>query len=561
MADIPVNHGVVGTDGIKPIVDREPLFRIWVKNQLYLGAEGDEKYVPKIHDWVVLDAQEYGFAYVAHVDPFTLIPTLVPLVPKIPGYFSSQDSMTTDLPGSPSETFRIYMNTHVYPYSLTVDAACYIRGSLASYAKLFLGADASDATGRVISKRYDNSGNFIDDKIPLEMAAIDSHTNYATKVVSQFHCVETLKTDELVTLVVYSDDGHKVYGRQFLIEISDTITDMNKPLKHVREIMLKSIWMDPAETDLIRYPLNIPMNALNMTAVALYSDGSTSPEYPVDGTKFSLIGLDGRISSIPDHTAPLVLRYVFSDGETGASASGANNQYMTRPYRIINGSPDGGISVKLFGYPEWVSDTTGYRMKWFLLNMNRNVWYEVTDKVKFNEITGPFEPYLFGTIQRKSVTINLKDVADTFLPFNHTQVVDIVLHNRPSTDLQVSWSVGTEANDNYPRVGIDTYGKILSNKVNFASGCESKVEWLDKFYWRARPLTDPDREAKAPTPTHFAVIYGATETIYSVDEWNTNLTIGNGVAPGRNAYLRFMRREVSGDLQLAITGTILKFIV
>lgn len=556
---VDTTHGVVGTDGVKPIVDNEPLWRQWHIDQMWLGEIGAGKYVPKIKDHVLMDTQSLTWAEVTHIDPFTLIPTLTIIVPKIPGYFSSVDAMTTDGPGTPSETFRIYMNTRVYPYTLQVDSGVYIRGSLASYAKIFQGTDITE-TGKVLSRIYDSSNNFVGVAVPLEMAALDSHTNYVTKVVKPCHCIDVLPNDELVTLVVYNDQGGVIYKRQMYIEITDTIADTHGPIKYVKEIGLKSIWLSDTQPDLLVYPLNIPMDSLNLTGVVTYSDGTTL-ELPVDGSKFAMLGLDGRLSSIPEHGSPLTLRYTFSGNEIGASSAGANNGFMTKPYRIINGSPNKGVAVKLFGYPDWISEAVGYRMQWWLLNAERNIWFNVTDKVNFNALTGAFEPKLFGVLQRKSVSINLRDVSISFLPFNHTQVVDIVLSSKPSPDKLSNWSVGTEASDIYPRVGISTYGRIVEDKVNFGSDCIDMEDWLDKLYWKARPIVNKDEESNAPKPTHFAVHFNGNVIEYPVTDWNKDLTIGAALAFGRNAYLRFFRREVTGDLQLAVTAVILKNII
>lgn len=550
-------HGVVGTDGHYPIVDDEPLWRMWNIEQIYRGQEGDAKYVPKIKDWVV-DPDVFDFWVVDHVDPVSLIPTLRAFQPgRMSGSFTL-DALINTGPGQPSDTFRIYLNDAVFPHTLSVDTALHIDGTMSSYGKIFLGTDASEATGKVISKVYDNSGNFVSNAVALELAAIDNHTNYAVKCVTRCHCTEQHPNNELVTLVIYSDNGHVVYKRQLLIENTDTISDIHASVRYISEISLECIWLSNTVADLIEFPLNIPMNALNMVGVVTYSDGSII-KYPVDGGKFAMLGLNGRMSTIPGQPVDLVLRYSLSQNEQAYASTGVNNNYITKPFKLTTINRNDSIAVKVFGYPEWQSDALGYRMRWFLMNMERDVQFEVTDQVRFAENTGPFDPKLYGVLQRKAISVNLYEVSPSFIPFVHTQVVDIVLQRAPTNDLQIPWSVGTEASDTIPRFGTGIYGSIKSGgRVNFASELTTREQWLHHFYEKTLPLVDRDNERGPLLPTHFIIQYGTAVTEYDIAAWDQNLAIGNNVAPGKNAYIRFVRREVSGDLQLAWAATTLK---
>ncbi len=553
-----VMNGVIGTDGQYPIVDNEPLFRIWSIHQLWKGQAGEDRYVPKVKDWAV-DPDTGEFWVVDHIDPVSLIPTLRSFVPgKITGSFTEIDAFVGSGPGTASETYRVYRNDAVYPHTLAVDAALHIRGSMASYAKLFLGSDITAETGKVLSKLYDASGHFVGTSIPLELAELDSHTNYSTKIVPRCHSTEeNLKNDELVTLVVYADDGHVVYKRQLLIENTDTIAAIHASTKYITEISLESVWLSNTIPDLLQYPLNIPMNSLNMVGVVLYSDGSTV-RYPVGSGKFEMIGMQGRLSSVEDQPADLVLRYTLGQNELAYSSTGENNRFITKPYKIVTINPNHSVSVKLFAYPEWVSDALGYRIRWFLLNMERNVFFEVTDQVKFSTNTGAFNPKQFGYLQRKSVSVNLADVSPSFIPFIHTQVVDIVLNQKPSNDLIAPWLVSHIASENPVTYGVDLYGSVVGNQVNFKSGFATRETWLENFYLKTQPLVQRNTELAAPEPTHFVVHFGITQTEYPLSQWDKPVTIGSNVVPGRNAYLRFIKRTPTGDQQLSCAGVTLK---
>lgn len=560
MAYIPAT-GVIGTDGLYPLIEDEPLWRMWSLSQIYTGQHGGDRYVPKVKDWVC-DPDTGEVWVVDHLDPVSLIPTLRPIdFSKISGSFDQINSIVATGPGAPSDVYRLYCNTEVYPHTIQVDAAVYVRGQGASYFKIFSGFDTNETTGTVISKRYDASNNFIGNAIPLDLAEIDTHTNYFTKSFTRAHCTETLENDEVVTVVIYADDGHVLYKRQLLVEITNTISDAHAGVKYISDISIESTWLSATATDTIEFPLNIPMNALNIYGVVLYSDGSTV-RYPVNGDKFSMLGLDGYLSSIPGHPADLVLRYALGASEQAYSSAGANSRYITKPYKIRTTNENRSIAVKLYGYPSYVSQELGYRMRWFLLNAERNVHFDVTPLVHFSENTGAFEPKLWGVVQRKSVSINLAEVSASFFPFVHTQLVDIVLYAPPTNDMSNAWEVSTVASDTNLRFGVGLYGRVSGTSVNLSSGFTSQAEWLDNFYRRTYPLVDENAEAEAPDPTHFVIEYNGVEVEYPVSQWDQSLSVSNtAVQYGKLLSIRFIKKTANTTLHLSYAAVLLKFII
>lgn len=554
---MPIQNGVIGTDGKYPIVDDEPLWRMWSINQIWKGTVGENRYVPKVKDWVV-DPDIGDTWIVDHIDPVSLIPTLRPIFFKQPdGGLTSRDILIGSGPGSPSETYRAYLNDSVFPHTLSIDSALHVYGTMSSYCRIFLGTDTSEETGKIISKVYDASGNFISDMVPLELAALDSHTNYAVKAIKRCHVTEKFPTGELITVVIYADDGHVVYKRPLLIENTDTIADAFSTTKYISDISLESIWLSSNTADLIEYPLNIPMNSLNMVGRVLYSDGSVA-EYPVGGPKFTMLGLDGRLSSIIGQPADLVLRYTLGQNEIAYASTGENGRYITKPFKIITVNPNNSIAVKLFVYPEWKSPELGYHLRWFLLNLERNVKFEVTGMVNLAENTGPFDPKLYDYVQKKAVTINLRDVSGSFIPYIHTQVVEIVLKGPPSADAMPSWTVVSEASEANPVYGTGVYAKREGLGISIKGSFESLDDWLEGFYWNTLPLHNPHSENKAPRPTHFVVSYGAEEREFPITDWETVISYPVPPSIGSNVYIRFIRRTATNDMQLAYAAAMVK---
>lgn len=553
-----MSDNTIGTDGRYPVVDNEPLWRIWSLEQIWRGEAGENRYVPKIKDWVV-DPDTGDTWIVDHLDPVTLVPTLRQIQFGGVGVLSENDKLLGTGPGAPSDVYRVYLNTAVFPHTLAVDTGCGIKGSMSTYAKIFLGTDTTELTGNPISKTYDNSGNFISTATPLEVVAIDSHTNVAVKAIRRCNCTAAFPNGELVTVVVYADDGHVVYKRQMMIENTDTIADVNVGLKYIAEISLECQWLSDQSTDVIRYPLNLPMDSLNMIGVVHYSDGSVV-KYPVDGQKFTMDGLTTHVSSIPGQSIPLSLRYQLGAHEVAYASTGVNLDKITKPFTLITDNQNSSIQVKLFGYPEWQGDAIGYTMRWFLMNMDRSVYFDVTGKVQFAENTGEFNPKLYGYLQRKSVSINLRDVSPTFISYIHTQSVDVILKQPPSADALDSWVVRSESGDTTPAYGHDTYGRIVGDNgsVNLACAFANQTDWLDAFYLKTRPLVNALSETTPIRPTHFALKQGETEQVFPIASWNADLALKPNLVSGSLVSIRFFAQTPTTRLQLAYAAVILK---
>lgn len=556
MTDVVVT-GVVGTDGVSPVYMPEGRWCIWGHHELWFGiGPGSNRYVPKVNDYVI-EYGTYTTYIVDHIDPVTLIPTLREIRPANMSYSISETDVLFGVgPGTQSDTYRAYIDNSVIPHVLAVDIRLKVGGSMASYAKIFQGSDIS-ATGKVISKVYDNSGNFISDSVPLELAAIDSHVNYSIKVVSVCNTSEDFVDGEILTVVLYSANGHVVSKRQLLAENTSFIRAINTSTKYITHISMDCSWMSPTFDNVIEYPLNIPINALNLMGTVHYSDGSTFTA-PVDGTKFTCFGIDQYVSSIIGQEVPLVLSYTLSPGELAYAGVGVESKRITEPYTLKTTNPNNSYTVKLFGYPYWINEATGYQMRWWLLNLDRNICFDVTPYVSFSETTGAFDPKAYGYMQRKQVSVNLRDVSGAFKPHVHTQIVEIVLNGPPSIG-HTPWLMSHESVNTRPNYGAGVYAaKVSSYVVNLASGETDLDKWKTKLYGNTYPLVNSSTELKPIAPTHFVVTYAGVNTEYPISEWNTNLTLSNTVEYYKTIGIKFIKRTSSGDLQLSVAAMVIQ---
>lgn len=546
--------GIVGTDGVVPIYDPAAPWKMWSKDEIYLGGVGKSKYVPKVKDYVI-DPDTYETWMVSYLDPVTLLPTLTVKHPaNMSLSFSEVDVLFGVGPGTQPETYKALLDTSVMPYTLNVERRLHIKGNECQYCKIFKGTDVS-STGVVISKLYDASGKLLTDRIPLELVAIENTTNLSIKVVSSCKTNVSLSDNSIVTAVCYGADGVVISKTQLLIENTGFIRDVNVATSYVSHISLKSPFMSLSQDTLIEFPINMPLSALNLIGVVHYSDGSTK-EYAVDGTRFSIFGLDKFVSTIENESVDLVLKYNLGTSEMAEGKVIGEGKEVTSYYKLVVTQSNPSLSVKVFGYPEWVSETLGYKMRWFLTNLDRNINFDVTDLVQFAENTGPFSPRGFGYLQEKAITLNLRDVSSAFKPFIHTQVFDIVLNSAPNGS-STPWLVCNEIGLNKSYYGADCLAKLLvpsTSNFNIKAECSSKEEWLAKVYSKIYPIVDMYDGSTPPTPTHFELSYGTNKLMCNINQWESMLSFGVQLTRYENIYIRFIKRVSTGDLDLGVAA-------
>lgn len=554
--------GVVGSDGNVPIYDPDGKWTIWSIYEIYTAdSPGKNRYIPKIKDYVI-DPDTFTTYVVEGLDPLTLYPTLKEIRPANMSFsFTQTDVLFGVGPGTESDTYRVYINKNTMPYTLSVDSRLTVGGMSTSYCKIFKGP-LSGKDSQVVSQVYDSQGRFVSENVKLETVTLDSHINYSLKMVPACNTVADLIDNEIVTAVFYSDAGYEVSKRQLKVENTTFIRNLDASTKYVSHIGLKSPFLSANDDSAINYPLNVPIDALNLMGLVYYTDGSIV-EMAVDGTKFKMFGLDQYVSSIVGQKVDLVLAYNLSAGEGSIAGNTVNGKTITEAYKLVTINPNNSYTVKLFGYPFWVDESTGYQMRWWLYNLDRNIFYEVTDKVVFAQNTGAFDPKGFGYLQKKTVSLNLRQVSGSFKPFVHTQTVEIALNATPQAGTS-AWTVVQEALPNRKQYGSGIYARRIvdiaanTTRVNLSLNSPSLDIWLDNLYYRVEPLINPATEVSALRPTHFAVGYNGKETEYSLDQWDQNLSLASSPDLYKTLTVRFIKRTSSGDLELAIVAVLVR---
>ena len=555
MSDPISTAGIYGTDGHVPIYNPNGRFTVWALSEIYQGGPGENRYVPKVKD-LVIDMDLFLHYRVDGLDVATLIPQLTELRPiQSGGEMTDEDLLLGPGPGTQSDTYRVYLDTSVIPHALAVDARLSVAGTMVSYCRIFRGADLTE-DGHIISGQYDPAGNLLGNRIPLELVQMPGTQNVAIKTVPVCYTVENVPNGEVVTAVFYSDAGHVVSKRQLLLENTSFIRSANTATKYITGISLECPFLSETDNRLINLPINVLLSGVNMIGVVHYSDGSVN-KMPVDGTKFALLGMEGYVATIVNQEAPLVLRYRLSTNEIVYGANVGEFPHVSQEYTIKTMQQDGAYSVKLFGYPVWLDAVNGYTLRWYLYNADRSTVYDVSGYVEYSSQGPAFNPIAYGINQRLTVAVNLQQVNGSFRDYRHIQTLDVILWG-PGTQRTTNWTIAFDIGQN-PPFGTDNKADLEFVNSNFYrlkidNGETDLQAWLDRIYYRTKPLIDQYREQVPPAPTHFRLRFGTFNNEYPIEEWNLEHVVGNGLTNNGTLFIEFFRRTGQNDLQLAVSA-------
>jgi hypothetical protein len=562
MTDLTNLATVVGTDNVAPMYDPNSLWHIWNMNELYLGTAGNKKHIPKVGD-EVHDIQGLSITrfVVIGINEETLIPILHQEASStVTEALTNEDLLFGVGPGTASDTYITYIDRSVFPYRLAVDARLSIAGNKCQLCKIFLGADVSDS-GVVISGIYTQSGALITENIPLELVANSVLNNYAIKTVQTCYTTFSLEDGSLVTAVFYDTAGFVISKRQMIIRNTGFIRSTDASRRYVVGVSMETPFLSTTENKTIIYPLNVALNAINLIGVVNYSDGS-SARMPVDGTRFSVEGLEAYAATIIGYKTDIVLKYRLSANETAYGAYLGSEDHISEIYHIVTGNSNGSYAVKIYGYPVWIDSVNGYKIDWFLYDLDRSIHTNVTSNVLINSTITPYNPKLYGVKQTLSISLNLKEVDGTYSSFVHVQFIDIILNkpgtSRPDLDSISNWNVSAIAGQipNYGNGVYATFFRMSSTqyKLKINANAANLAGWLAKTYNTTYPLVNGYSELTPPVPTHFTLTVGNTVVEYAITDWNGDFIYNSALVNNSTVYISFFNRTTDTDLQLSIAG-------
>ena len=543
------------TTTVEPIRDPNRGWREWNITEIYTGPNGTGRYVPNVNDAAWDWAQ--GKFRVTDVNDSTLLSTLEKYIaPKEPNTVDDSDVLLGAGPGAISESYRAFMDTSVVPHTLALDRRLHLYGSTCTHIKVFLGTNIG-VGGDVISLMYDQNGTLLGENIPLELVVMPGALNVAVKAPVVGYSNRSLPDGELVTVVAYDSVGGPVSIERFLVKNTSFIRTTDASRKYIESIHIESPFVSGSANRLIECPINMPVSGLAMMGVVTYSDGSTA-KLPIDGSKFSLYGFEGFVSTILGQRLPLVLSYKLSSEEVSYGAIAADGHHISEAYTITSTEADGAYRVKLFAYPVWIDAVNGYKLEYFLANLDRNKIYYVTPYISIANGSAAFDPKRYGVIQRISVGLSMADVNGIFSNYRHTQMIEITLL-APGNENRANWTVGFEADEVPYGAGVKADVQFISQdlwRYDVSAGCASKELWLEKVFYATMPLFDPQTESRAPAPTHFVLVVGSRRVELAISQWNIRSSLSEHVREGECVYLEFFKRTATNDLYLGCTGMI-----
>jgi len=551
---------------VAPIVDLDRGFRIWLKSEIYTGPNGTGVYVPNVDD-LVLDWVA-GFFRVVSINPTSYIAVLTPHnFLQVAGVDPEHDVFLGGGPGTISDSFRIHVNDSVVPHSVGFDSRVFMYPVQASYVRIFKGTDVS-VTGQVISAMYDQSMNFIDDKIPLILRETTDE-NGEIKAPALSYTSESLVNGELLTAVVYSAEGHALSENRFLVNKTAFIPALSAAQRHIEGIEIVSPFLSDSNNRRIEFPLNLTLSSIQMRGKVTYNDGQ-SFILPIDGNKFELLGASEYINTIPGQVVPLVLVYRMSNNEANYIAGNVSPPgTIAEAYSAASLIANGSYSVKLFIFPKWDVFTEQYQLQYYLYNLDRQLYYNVTNIIETDVNASPFDPLLMNTFQHLRVAVDLVQINNSmFTEYRHVQNFTVALMHR-GDDRDIShqrWQVKHDASSAV--IFGDGIAATCEHSgsgpwtVSLSCGQETKEAWLQKLYYGNAPLRNPNAEQVAIAPTHFRLfLNGNTFTEYSINSfpWGTEDPVTVQIAAdalecGELVRVHFITRTGSTDLQVGVAA-------
>lgn len=535
--------GIVGTDGYTPVYQPDARWTIWSINDIFQGQAGQNKFIPKLKDYVV-EPDSGSWYIVTNINEVTLIPELAPIS------FNNSNNILTS---TALDNFRVYYDNTTKPYTLSVDSLMKIYSSTASFARIYSGTIVDQS--KIISQRYDNNGNFIGFDIPLQLVAYNSHDNYAIKSIPTCNTNVDLIDGDTCTVVVYDTNGRVLSKVYCILENTTYIAQAYAEQKYVVQISMKSPFIDNTNDSIVNYPVNLPMESFNPIGVVHYNDG-TKIEYPIDGDKFRLYGLDQFVSTIIGHKVPLVLSYRLSNDEAALASINSDGIYVTRPYSLIVSNPNTSYNAKLFIYPRWIDNVAGYTYVAYLMNLDRNILFDVTNKIAIAPNSPTFKPNLYGATQRLVFTLDLSKVSGIFNYFMLVQTIDITLRG-PASDMSVLniWEVNNNAPNTTSIYGTNlkaTTDLATMKKLNIGNNIDTVENFISTVYRKSNPLYNPLTELQAPDPTHIQVSYGNESHIIPIENYNQDIQFTNPLVNFTNVQLLFIRNFIGTTLNLSV---------
>lgn len=547
-------------------IDANRGWRMWHESEIYTGPDGDGRQVPSVNDAVISYTE--GIRKVLSVDEATFRSVLGPVL-DIPftGVGSGEELIGTG-GGHVSESYRLKVDKSTVPPRASADGRLRAYGTNNESMTIFLGTDTSDS-GRVISAYYNSSGHHVSDSIPLELVAFvpdpftgEPMANKSIKSPVTGSLIYDVEDGELVTAVIYDNVSNAVCECRMIVNETTFVRKLNTPTSYISSIALSSNFVSQADPDTLLLPLNVPVADIELEALVNYSD-SRQRKVTVDNQKVLVRGLESFTSTTAGETIPFTMTYYLDDNEDAIDARPGIKRHITKRLFARSVPVDGGYTVKLFVVPEWIDSNTGYKLRYYLYNLDGSRRTDVTDYVALAEQSPTFQPKGYGAEQRLIVTIELNDVSQEYGAYRHVSEFAITLL-APAYEEQTPWTISyIPGSSEY--YGNNIFAALLVNgdghsEVNIDNDASSQLLWLNKLHYDTKPLYGGVDIPAPRTPTHYEIIYDGVETRRPISEWQESTVITEGTPPavGENILVRWVIETPTNDIYLGCNALVIR---
>jgi hypothetical protein len=529
-------------------------FRVWFKSDIKLAANQTDRWVANVNDLVV--DYDMGFERVTDVEEGTWVPTLEAWEPKKHTDPDGEENVLVGVgPGYSSESYRCFIDTSVTPYVLSPDKRLHFYGSMVASYAVFRGSDINKETGDLISTFYDSSGNFLGPFIPLEAVEIQGQSVATIKAPMVGNTSTDLEDGERVTLVAYDDKEGVVSYAQLLVMNTQVLRQTDQSKRYIEGISIDTPFLSTSDPKVIEFPLNVMVKQLPMQGLIKYRGGKQS-RMDVGIAPMTIMGLENYVATSEGQEFPITLRYQLAADEISYALVPTADRAITEKYVARTIPADGAYSCRLFVYPTWVNAATGYRLEFWLYNLDRQQYFNVTPYVELGVNSLAYRPRAYGEVQTLTYAVNLNKVDGRFAPFRYVTTFQLALLT--SGETKASWEV-------FPRPDQpESYGRNLIADMDYVStnnwdmrlgnAAQTKTQWLQRMFYDAQPLVNTEAEEFAPEPTHFIVEFAHNSYKFDVNQWNSVLRVNNDLVPGASLTIHWVCELYDSDLQLATTA-------
>lgn len=534
---------------------------IWRKEQIFVNndtANGivSGGVVPNVNDIVVSWSGNIKFEErVTYVDPQTDFSTLEPV--ELP---NNGNQAMVGIPvgvGNLSNIANLLLNPTDSKLSAVIDSRLPIHGVGLSYVRVFEGTDISD-DGKVVSVRYDSSGNLIDDKAQLQQVDVGSN-DLIRYVTRPFNLTHTIPVDTQLTAVFYSDADQVVMWQELVVKHSHIVANVQREALFINNVILESAYQDPTDSSQILIPKNLLTSSFSPRIFKEYQSGQRE-ELFIGTSNVSLAGWGDHVTGEVGEKFPLVLSYVLGTGELSQNVDQHSGLHISNTYQAIVIDADMETEVKLFVVPTFRNSTYGYKLNFYLYSGDRTMMVDVTDSVQMTD----FDGLMYGAKQQIDFSISLLPY-DNLPDGTFADSIDVQLMGEPLANATMYrlwyWRDDTRYYGENLRAKITT--NFGTNTLSLNNYISQFAEWLDKLYYRLSPLYDTSLVTEAPIPTHVDITIGETKLTMDVSTyWNGELAWpGTVPSMGSNVLLEwYMYGDNNNRLDLAISNMPLEVI-